>query len=382
MSLRKEQFFCVASQRGKKKNSSSKSKSKNVTKRVREERADAFRRGVNTVLVLVFIGLFAYGGYSIWNFLGRPGLPEKPGMDNNARVKLYFYDNAVTYLVPVNRYITLEPGETITARAIKEFSIGPNDSYLARVYPANIPIPGVLVNGEVAIVDLPLEITAHLGGTMREKDLLNALSLTVEAAGECESVRILIAGEPQDATPEGYDLTEPLKPPEYFNHVPDFGLQGDSKWITTWFLDSSARYLVPLAIEVPAQVEDASAAIERLLKDPPQLSYPPPSRVSPSGYSLERLIVESDVATVDISVPDSRTAFADHDVNLFRRAVYLTLKACCGITDIRIKINGRDLVDYSRFGILLPVANEDSWNVESQVPVQDFDQELNTEGGA
>jgi hypothetical protein len=360
----------VASKKGQNKPSSSSKSGKKVTKNDKV-RALAFRRGATTVIVLVILALISYGGYSIWNFFGRPGIPILPVTERTVCVELYFYDNAVAFLVPVHRNITLEPGENLTDRAVKEWATGPDDPYLARIYPANIPVPGVTESGDIAIVDFPPEITGHMGGTKRETDLLDALTLTVAAAGECGSVRITIDGAPQDVTPEGIDLTEPLKPPQYINRVSDSGIEGESKWVPSWFLDSSGRYLLPISIETPIDAEEASVAIEKLLGDPPRLTYPPPNPIAPNGYHLERLVVENGIGNVDITVPSAETAFMNYDINTFRRAVYLTLKACCGVTDINIKLNGRELTDYLRFGNLAPVANETCWNLENTMQIPD-----------
>ena len=63
-------------------------------------------------------------------------------------------------------------------------------------------------------------------------------------------------------------------------------------------------------------------------------------------------------------MPDSATAFLNFDVNIFRRALYLTLHKCCDVTDVVLKINGRELESYTRFANLLPVASEECWNIE------------------
>ena len=372
----------MASQKGQNKSSKTSKTGRKVSKRDLDARAAAFRRGANTVIVLIIIALIAWGGYTIWTFFGRPGIPEPPPIQRTACVELYFYDNAVTFLVPVHRNITLEPGENLTNRAVYEWAIGPDDPYLARVYPANIPVPRVTSSGDIAIVDFPEQIVAHLGGTKRETDLLDALTLTVAAVGECNSVRITIDGAPQEVTPEGFDLTEPLKPPEYINRVSDSGIQGESKWVPSWFLDSSGRYLIPLAIETPVDAEEARIGVERLLDDPPQLTYPPPNPIVPHGYRLERLVVENGIGNVDLTVPSAESAFMNYDVNTFRRAVYLTLKACCDVSDINIMLNGREIGDYVRFGNLPPVANDDCWNIENTTPIPEPDSGQSGEGDA
>ncbi len=356
----------MAASREKKPKKKSSSRKRRTSKRVQEERADAFRRGVNAVLTTVLVLVVLAGAFYVWTFLGRPGWPVRPGGGQTVCVEVWFYDNAVTYLVPVHRRVTLAPGDSPTVRAVQEFAEGPHDSYLARVYPDDIPAPQVRLSGDVAFVDLPAEIVEHFGGYTRERALLDALTLTAAAAGECTSVRILIAGEAVEATPEGLDLSEPLEPPEFINHVSDSSLEGDSKYVTCYFLDSSGRYLIPLSIEVTADVEEGRESIERLLRNPPQLAYPPPLPVCPDGYTLEKLMIENGTASIDLSVPDVQAAFMDSDAELFRCAAFQTLKRCCDITDVALLLNGREIESYSRFGALGPVACTECWNLERQ----------------
>jgi len=370
---RKGACALLAAQRGKKSTKKTADKKARTSRRVQAERADAFRRGVNAVVAIVIVLFILFGALEIWLFLGKPGWPIKPRIDRTICLELYFHDNSVTYLVPVHRRVTLAPNDDITIRAVQEFAKGPEDPYLAGVYPDGIPLPAVQIDGRVAMVDLPAEVTSHLGGTARERDLLDALTLTVAAAGECDSVRILVGGEAVEATSEGYDLTAPLEPPAKFNFVPDSALMGESKWVTAYFLDSSGRYLLPLSLEVAIDAEDANEAVERLLRLPPQLAYPPPMPVAPEGYSLERLIIENGAATVDVGVQEVQTAFPDQTVAIFRRAVYLTLKDCCGVSDVKLELNGRDLGSYGRFGDQ-PPESEECWNLERS-PEEAYPQE-------
>jgi len=337
---------------------------------VKEERANAFRRGVNTVLVIVLVFLVLFGFYLTWDLLGRPGWPSQVPSDRNVCLEVYFYDTSVLYLVPVHRQVLLARNETRTSRAIREFADGPRDPHLGRVYPVNIPPPSVTIRGDMAIVDLPEEIMSHLGGTSKEKALLDAITLTVDAAGECVSTRILMNGQSVETTPEGYILSEPLTPPEFFNHVPDSSLRGESKWVMVYYRDSTGRYLLPLSIEVDSGIESANEAVRRTLEYPPQLAYPPPSRICEPGYSLERLVIENSTAAVEVSVPDSQTAFLNSDINLFRLALFLTLEKCCGIHEIDLRINGRSITSYARFSGLPPVSESECWNLEYTIEKQ------------
>jgi hypothetical protein len=336
------------------------------------QRIDAARRGVNTFLLVVLILVILSGAGWMWVFLGKPGWPKGPQQDRSVCLELYFYDSAVAFLVPVHRRVVLAPNDSKTARAVREFATGPRDPSLARVYPANIPVPTVTVDGKTAVVDLPAEIVGHLGGASREGAFLDALTLTVTAAGECDGVRLLVAGEQLEATGEGYIIENPLKPPEKINMASNSSLTGETQWVTVYYLrDLDHRYLFPLTIEVPAGTPPAEDAVKALLDAPPHVVDPPPIRVAPSGYLLEKLVIENSVARVDLGVPNTDTAFPsyeNYDINTFRRALYLTLKRCCGIEDIELSFNGRPVSSYERFGTLEPLSTNQCWNPEYEPP--------------
>ena len=360
-------FAQLSAASNKKSTSSRKSRStkkSRTPKKVREARADAFRRGVNSVIAVLITLVVLFGAFEVWMFLGRPGWPSGPGGERYTCLELWFHDNSVTYLVPVHRNVTLAPGDSVTVRAVEEFADGPHDPYLARIYPDEVPPPTVTKDGRTAIVDLPSDILGHLGGTARERAFLDALTLTVASAGECDNVRIMVGGEAAEATPEGYDLTEPLPPPQVINHVPDSSLTGDSKWVTVYYLDSSDRYLLPLSLEVSEDAIDGNVAVERLLENPPQLSYPPPLPVAPSGYMLERITIENGTGTVELAVPNIQSTMSEQEVDTFRRAVFLTLKKSCSINDVVLKLNGIELESYSRFSDLPDLNNASCWNIE------------------
>ena len=358
------------SSRGKKsgKPSSGKKRSqkKTTAKRVREERADAFRRGVNSILLVILILIVLFGLYEGWVFLGRPGWPERPSAERAACVELYFHDSAVAYLVPVHRRVMLARNDSLTARAVQEFATGPRDPMLARVYPANIPVPAIKLEKDVAVIDLPEEILDNWSGEDRQQALLNALCMTVVAAGDASKVRILVAGEALQAASEGFALDKPLSAPDFVNLVPDRSLEGEPDWVTAFFLDSTGRYLMPLALQVAPGGHEAEKAIEAVLGAPPSEVDPGPLPVAPEGYRLDRLIIENGLATVDIRVPDTQTAFLGYDINLFRRAVYLTLKKCCQVSDIAVELNGRPIESYGRFGNLVALESIECWNLEAE----------------
>ncbi len=346
-----------------------KDRKKSQAKQIRDERADAFKRGVNAVLILILIALFVVGIYQMWVYLGRPGFTPQPRQDTTECLEIYFYDSAVTYLVPVHRRVTLSRNDSRTVRAIEEFAIGPHDPSLSRVWPADIPAPEIMVRGSEAIIDFPEELWSNPGGTARERALLDAITLTVEAAGECTSTRILLAGQTIDATPEGFDLSEPLTPPEFINLVPDTSLKGESKWIPVYFLDSTGTYLIPLSLEVSRDIDAAHEAVRRMLSNPPQLAYPPPLAICRSGYTLDRLAIENGTASIELNVTDIRTAFVDHDIDIFRAAMYLTMSKCCDVKNIELKLNGRDIESYSRFSSLPTEPCSDCWNAERAVNI-------------
>jgi len=331
------------------------------------KKVEAVGRGLNTFLLTLLILVIVAGAGWMWVFLGKPGLPTQPQQDRSACLELYFYDSAVSYLVPVHRRVVLAPNDKKTERAIREFAIGPHDPSLARVYPANIPVPSVTIEGRTAVVDLPSEILRHMGGTAREGALLDAITLTAVAAGECRNVRLLVGGEIMETTVEGYIIDNPLEPPDAINKVPNFSLDSDSQWVTVYFLrDSDRKYLFPLTLEVMAGTPPVEEAVKALLNSPPRIVDPPPLRVCPTGYSLERLAIENSIAHVDLGVPNTETAFFDYDINIFMRALYQTLRDNAEISGIDLSFNGRPVTSYGRFTRLEFPSQNDCWNAEYQ----------------
>ena len=334
-------------------------------KRVKEQQNIALRRLINSILGIVLLFVVLTGGYYVWTFLGRPGLNPPAGNESTACLELYFFDSSVAYLVPVMRRVTLAPGDSRTVKAVQEYAIGPKDPQLARVYPANIPIPVISIRGDVAVVDLPKEIRSHLGGTYREKSLLDSLALTVKAAGECSKVRLLIGGEIQEATPEGYEIDNPMEPPKNINMVPDSSIEGNSSWVTAYFLDASGNYLVPLSVQSDNESPPAEFAVNRMLDGPPPGAVPGIRRISPPGYELDKIAIENGAAEVNILIPNPQSAFPNSSIGIFQRALYLSLRDCCDITSLTLKINEKDVETYSRFANLPDVSDENCWNLEA-----------------
>jgi hypothetical protein len=309
--------------------------------------------------------VFVTGAYLVWDFLGKPGLPKGNLTERTACLELYFYDSAVAYLVPVHRRVELAPNDSRTERAVHEFALGPRDPSLARVYPANIPVPSVRKEKDVAVVDLPAEISDYWGGPKREQEFLNALTMTVVSTGECSSVRILVAGSPQVSTPGGISLEKPLEKPNVINQVWGSYLTDTPAWATAYFLDSTGRYLFPLSMEISSGADPAVKAVKALLSMPPIAVEPPPRPVAPMGYSLDRLVIENGLATVDINVTDPQMAFMTSDINLFRGALFLTLRDCCNVVDVAIRLNGRPIEMYGRFSNLPALSMFDCFNIEN-----------------
>lgn len=334
------------------------------SKKVREEKDLGVKRAVNSVLIAILVFVILAASFEFWIFLGKPGWPGSQREDRSVCLELYFKDSSVMYFVPVHRRVTLAPEDSLTSRAVEEFALGPRDPLLARIYPSNIPVPAVTINGDIATVDLPREIRAHFGGTARESALVDGLTLTVAAAGECSKTMILIEGQVQETTPEGIMLNEPLEPPEFFNIVPDSWMSAEPVWVAAYFLDETGKYIIPLAVETDDSRSPAENAVHALLVGPPGRGVNGPQAICPGGYELTRLLIENGIATVEINVPNPQNAFINQDINIFRRALYLTLKKCCGINDIALRLNGRDLESYARFAGLTDVTDESCWNVE------------------
>lgn len=337
-----------------------------TAKRVREERADAFRRGINTVLVILIAIAVCFSIYEGWVLMVMPGLNARAAAEGPEYVTAYYYDNSVIYLVPVQRRVDRPSNMSLTALALKELANPPADPSLARIYPSLNP-PEVSIHGDEAVVDLPSGIWDHLTDPGRQRALLDAISLTVRDAGECSSMRILMGSQAIDSTPAGFKLSEPISPPAIINLVPDLALDGDSTWVTVWYRDSTDKYFIPLGLEVMSGADKAEESVRRILGDPPQLAYPPPVRVSPLGCSLEKVIIENGVATVDISVTDVMVSFDSTALLKLRTALYLTLKDNCGVSNVRLKLNGKNMESYSRFADIPGEVSSNHWNLEKSM---------------
>jgi len=322
------------------------------------------------ILVIVLVFLFAFSVYEGWVFLGKPGWTAASGDDGTKCVSVYYYDNAIIYLVPVQRRVEQPGNMSLTALALNELAKAPGDPSLARIYPAIDP-PDVYIDGGEAVVDLPPEIWDHFGDVGRQRAFFDAITLTVRDAGECTGVRILVGSQMIDSTPEGFNISETLTPPDNINLVPDLSLDGESEWVTAWFRDSTGSYFIPLGLEIQADVEPAEEALRKLLGEAPQLAYPPPVRVSPVGCRLEKINIESGVATVDILVTDAGPLFDTNDVTKLRTAMFLTLRDCCDVRDVRLKLNGRDVDSYSRFADLPGDIPTTCWNLERAVVTEE-----------
>ncbi|MFH1676560.1 MAG: GerMN domain-containing protein [bacterium] len=333
-------------------------------KRAEAERITKLGAGFNFVFFIVVLLIFGSATYLIWDFLGRPGLPKISPKEKSVYVELYFMDNTVAWLVPVHRKATLAGSGSKTELAIREWAAGPRDPSLARVYPVNVEIPTVTRESDCAVINLPKEIVGHMGGTFKERAFLDAITLTAVSAGECSKVRLLLDGALMRTTPEGYEIDDPLLPPEYPNEVPGSSVDEESDWATVYYLDSTATYLVPISIRIPKDSNKWQHAAEALLDHPPAVVQPPPMPIAPTGYTLEKVVIESGTASVDIRVPDTQTAFLGYDFTLFKEAVWLTLKKCCDIKNLEIKLNGKPSESYGRFGDLPDPANNENWNIE------------------
>ena len=345
--------------------SKSSGKKKSTARRVKEVRLDAFRHGANTVLLSTILIVFVVFLGLAWRIFGIR-LPAPRPANKTACLELYYYDQALAYLVPIHRRVTLAPADSRSERAVHEFASVPRDPSLARIYPANIQPPEVRVANGIATVDLPEEIRTYWqnSGKDREAQFLDALTLTVTSAGESSKVRYLIAGQPLETSPGGIALDKPIETPAHINEVPNPGLGDDAIWTTAYFLDSSGKYLFPLAIQIAANADPAMEAVKALLVSPPRAVDPPPRAVIEPGCSLDRLLIENGVAKVVLRVPDPQMIFLRDDINVFRRALFLTLKQCCNAQNVTIELNGRPLESYSRFGNLADLSQDNCSNLE------------------
>ena len=131
-----------------------------------------------------------------------------------------------------------------------------------------------------------------------------------------------------------------------------------------FLIDSTGTYLLPLGLQISADSEPAEAAVQRMLDGAPRLAYPPPQSVTPPGCTLEKVSIENGIARIDIANNELATAFMNHDIGVFRQALYLTMKECCSVTDLVLELNGREARSYTQFCDLPESAAVETWNHE------------------
>jgi len=356
--------------KSRKKSSKKKSDSKKsaAKKRVKQQKPSGFQRVVNFILATALVLMIAFGAYyllSNWSLWHTRALA-----DNRTCVTAWYLDNSVYYLVPINRMVSLQRDEVKTIRAVEELVKGPDDPDLARVYPADMPPPNVWIEAETVHVDIPGLVWDTLAEAGREVTLVDAVGLTVRDAGEYETIRYLVDSGRIESISDGRNLSRAVGPPEFVNKVPDDVLTEGAHWLSVWYLDSTGSYLLPFSFETTSDSFDGMEAVRLAMGLPPEVMHVA-NHVAPEGYSLvdeQSVRIENGTARVFLQGLPIQSGFQNKTrVNIFRRALYLTLKDCCDVEDVVLVYNDRELETYTGYSDLIPVADGKYWSREPEM---------------
>ncbi len=116
-------------------------------------------------------------------------------VNDDPRIKLYFYDENAMVLIPVSRNIGR--GNDVVQRALEELIKGPRaNSYLVRTIPKGVDIE-IKEEGGTLYIDLPEELT-RAGGTNYSLGVINSILYTVTQFPRVEEVQFLVEGEERD----------------------------------------------------------------------------------------------------------------------------------------------------------------------------------------
>ena len=116
-------------------------------------------------------------------------------VNDDPRIKLYFYDENAMVLIPVSRNIGR--GNDVVQRALEELIKGPRaNSYLVRTIPKGVDIE-IKEEGGTLYIDLPEELT-RAGGTNYSLGVINSILYTVTQFPKVEEVQFLVEGEERD----------------------------------------------------------------------------------------------------------------------------------------------------------------------------------------
>ena len=128
-----------------------------------------------------------------------------------SEVVLYFADEQAEYLVPEQRKVTMQKGESTAEAVIKALISGPQNKKLGITIPSGTKLLSVNIKENTAYVDFSQEIQSkHWGGSAGESMTIFSIVNSLTELKEIKQVQILIAGEKKDSLAGHLDISQPI----------------------------------------------------------------------------------------------------------------------------------------------------------------------------
>ena len=311
------------------------------TKKARAKRRRALYRTVGFLVLILIIA----GGIYWWRNRPKIDWPISIETAKQTHITLYFPDGTDTFLVPVQRKITLAKLENKHLRALKELRRGPYEDMdnLLPALPAECNFLSVDVHGTTARADFN-EKTLDLLNETSEKWFFKSVLHTLSSFDEIQRVEFVFEGRRISGLPHGTDVSQARTPGDInvsFAPLPE----GDKEKILLYFPDSSGRYLIPIAEHIPKPGSKAILMLkvmQRLLEGPISVDANYLMPLFKGGVKLKDpggIVEESGKLTIAFDVGDPVEA-ASADFERVVTALRLTLEHILDFDEFEITING------------------------------------------
>lgn len=266
-------------------------------------------RGWLTVLPVVFV-LLILAMAVLSSGCGKKSEPSAKDLSNKAtkdtrpilsdrelsQVVVYYQTQDEHYLAPIT--VSFNPTREAAKTAVEKLLAGPVDSSLKPVMPGDVKLRRLyfLNSQDIIYVDLTKELLNINQKEVAEK-AIKALVLTLTEYNQSQLVQIFVEGETVSEI-AGVKTDEPFSRPAFINN-----LSSDiQKGVQVYFNDFSARYLIPVTVNMPAgaTINDMPrATVLSLIAGPREGSGL--TRTIWPGTRLIDMKVENGIATVNFS---------------------------------------------------------------------------------
>ncbi len=261
-------------------------------------------------------------------------------LDNKqSQVVVYFANDSGQYLIPVTLPIT--PTEKAAEVAIQKLLAGPPVKNLQPTIPAGTKLRKLLRYESIAYIDLTGEIE-NVSGKNEAKNALESLLLTVTEFPGINNVIFLVEGEKLDNL-KGVSVKDGMIRPPGPNY--DGAINTSKAYLTLYFTDKNAMYLVPVTTSVPEGSTEilARTAVVKLLKGPPPDSGL--GRTIWPGTALRSLKLEEEENRVVLELSGEAIAYGGGHTaeSLLVNSLVFTLTEIPGISSVQLSItNGNE----------------------------------------